>query len=86
LYLNDEEITPEEAAMMERKICELSVSFAVGMNPDGKLATFCWKIVEYMYLKTGMMLSSVLGTLKIIEKRRQSDDRGGMGYEWVTGK
>ncbi|KAF0431159.1 hypothetical protein F8M41_005439 [Gigaspora margarita] len=81
-YTGDTEISPQAINVIERKMCELSVSFSIGCDADGKMTSFLWMICEYMWSKTGMMLSCVLGTLKIMRNRRQSDDRGGLQYEW----
>jgi len=79
-YEENVEISNLEVLKFERKMCELSLSLAIGCNE--KMAPFLWMICEYMWLKTGMMLSCLLGTLKIMNNRRQSDDRGGLEYKW----
>ncbi|KAF0531190.1 hypothetical protein F8M41_011890 [Gigaspora margarita] len=81
-YTGDIEISPEAINVIERKMCELSVSLSIGCDVNGKMTSFLWMICEYMWLKTGMMLSCLLGTLKIMHNRRQSDDRGGLQYKW----
>ncbi|CAG8495880.1 18833_t:CDS:2, partial [Racocetra persica] len=81
-YASDIEISPQTINVIERKMCELSVSLAIGCDPDGEMTPFLWMICEYMWLKTGMMLSCLLGTVKIMHNRRQSDDRGGLKYNW----
>ena len=80
-YADDIEISNLTVMTIEREMCELSTSLAIGCEPDGKMTSFLWMICEYMWLKTGMMLSCLVGTLKIIHNRRQSDDRGGLGYQ-----
>ncbi|CAG8660132.1 42114_t:CDS:2 [Gigaspora margarita] len=81
-YTGDIEISPQAINVFERKMIELSTSLSIGCDVNGKMASFLWMICEYMWLKTGMMLSCTLGTLKIMHNRRQSDDRGGLQYKW----
>ncbi|RIB30158.1 hypothetical protein C2G38_2279217 [Gigaspora rosea] len=81
-YTGDIELSPQAINVIERKMCELSVSLSIGCDVNGKMTSFLWMICEYMWLKTGMMLSCLLGTLKIMHNRRQSDDRGGLQYKW----
>ncbi|CAG8636357.1 3665_t:CDS:1, partial [Dentiscutata erythropus] len=80
-YTGDIEMSLEAINVIERKMCELTVSLSIGCDADGKMVSFLWMICEYMWLKTGMMLSCLLGTLKIMHNRRQSDDRGGLQYK-----
>ncbi|CAG8790640.1 16261_t:CDS:1, partial [Gigaspora rosea] len=81
-YTGDTEISLQTINVIEHKMCELSVFLSIGCDTDGKMTSFLWMICEYIWLKTGIMLSCVLGTLKIMRNRRQSDDRGGLQYEW----
>ncbi|CAG8523817.1 7318_t:CDS:1, partial [Scutellospora calospora] len=80
-YTGDIEISPQAINVIERKMCELITSLAIGCDANGKMASFLWMICEYMWLETGMMLSCLLGTMKIMHNRRQSDDRGGLQYK-----
>lgn len=81
-YIDNTEISPREINIIERKICELSTSLSIGCGVDGKITSFLWMICEYMWLNTGMMLSCLIGTIKIMHNRKQSDDRGGLDYKW----
>jgi len=78
-YLGTDELNTD---VMERKMMELSLSLAIGCDAEGNMVEFLWMICEYMWLRTGMMLSCLMGSLKIMYNRRQSDDRGGLQYKW----
>ncbi|CAG8718023.1 11550_t:CDS:2, partial [Racocetra persica] len=51
-YAIDIEISPQTINVIERKMCELSVSIAIGCDTNGKMTSFLWMICEYMWLKT----------------------------------
>ncbi|CAG8460631.1 18952_t:CDS:1 [Dentiscutata erythropus] len=74
-YTGDIDISPQAINVIERKMCELSVSLSIGCDIDGKMTSFLWMVCEYMWLKTGMMLSCLLGTVKIMHNGKQSDDK-----------
>jgi len=81
-YATNEEVDTNEILIIERKMCELGLSNIIGGDVDGKMTDYLWMILEFMWLKTGMSLSCLLGTLQIMGNRRQSDDRGGLDYVW----
>ncbi|CAG8780236.1 1589_t:CDS:2, partial [Gigaspora rosea] len=53
-YTGDIELSPQAINVIERKMCELSVSLSIGCDVNGKMTSFLWMICEYMWLKTGM--------------------------------
>lgn len=81
-YLEGTHVTNENVLRIERQITELSVALALKCGMDGQMTEFLWKVVEYMWLETGMMYSCLTGSAKIMKNRRQSDDRGGLNYAW----
>lgn len=69
-YNSDVPITNEDVLVIERRMCELVMSLAIGCETNGEMTDFLWDIVEYMWLKTGMMMSCLEGSLKIATNRR----------------
>ncbi|RIB00006.1 hypothetical protein C2G38_2236074 [Gigaspora rosea] len=62
-------------------IAKLLIIDIAGCDADGKMTSFLWMICDVYMGENSMMLSCVLG-IKIMRNRRQSDDRGGLQYEW----
>lgn len=80
-YLDSDEISEADILKLEQRTCELVASCALGCDPaNARMTEFLWMLLEHMCLKTGMYLSASLGSLNILQNRRQSDDRGGLGY------